>query len=364
MADPIHVADYTTITSLASATFSSFHMDVKQNAMSRFPYLDTIMGRPGRNGRSRLTTGMFGSSGMKSVAHKVDSGLIIYLPINYKEPSPGAYIQHLDQWTYTREDYNTLMQYPWRYHATEIVCSYQEKWENRTGQRGVKVLDIVNNRIKQKTTKALQDINEDLITATGGDNLPDGLAALFPSDPTVAGTTIGGIDVSVYTDLRPKYNADLPGAPAAGSAGDFPSQYRDAMINALNDCMQHQEVEGSYLWLVGQDIWESYFGIQHAKERAMRSIDSSNQTATGSEGYTELFFQGIPMIWDPAMPNGEIYLLNLGSLCLFTMQDAWGYMLPWRELENRAGRGTALIHGFQQGTNQPKSSGHFDGWTT
>jgi len=96
----------------------------------------------------------------------------------------------------------------------------------------------------------------------------------------------------------------------------------------------------------------------------MRSIQSSNPQATGSEGYTELFFQGVPMIWDPFMPSGTMYLLNLGSVCMYTMQDAWGITLPWRELENRAGRGTALIHGFQQGLKQPRSCGVIDGLTT
>jgi hypothetical protein len=358
-------ADPTVLDPVTTASIGSFSKRVFQNTLPKTPYLDSLLGRP--RGQELDSAVAAGSAVLADGSRTMEGSPAIYEQIWFKQPVGGKYIQHLDSWQYTRQRYNGWMQYPWRYYIWPIVYSMQEKLENKGGARGIKLIDLVESYVEQATLAALASIGKDLIQSTGAGADAQkilGLEGALPSDPTLAGSTVGGWDLSKYPDMRSKYNGDLPNTPAAGAAGDFGENYGSFFRRMYNEIYKGLFVSRTKLILVSQEIHEGLEGILQPRERVWRDIGGNSEKPMGQDGYRCLVYKDAEVVWDQHMLSGRAFFLGFPGIRLNIMSDLWNKVMDWRELQSQLGKGTVVAFALNHSVGQPRAQGRIDGLTT
>lgn len=358
-------SDPTILDPMVTAAIGTFSKRVFQNTLPKVPFFDTILGRPrGQELDEAITSPGIQGDGLRSMG----GSPAIYEQIFFKEPVGGKYVQHLDSWTYTRQRYNGYMQYPWRYYIWPIVYSLQEKLENRSGARGIKNVDLVESYVEQATLAALVALGKDIVQSTGTGSDAEkilGLEGAIPTNPSTAGSTVGGWDLSQYPDMRNKYNADLPGAPAAGAAGDFGENYGSYFRRMYNEIYKGLYVGRTQCILAAQDIHESLEGLLQPRDRVWREVTGEGKGAktVGQDGYTCLLYKNAEVIWDQHVTDGTAFFLSFPALRFNIMTDLWNRVMDWRELQTQLGSGTVVAFAGNMSVTQPRALGRIDGLT-
>ncbi|MEE9601000.1 MAG: hypothetical protein V3W22_04795 [Thermoplasmata archaeon] len=192
-----------------------------------------------------------------------------------------------------------------------------------------------------------------------------GLEGAIPTDPSLAGSTVGGWDLSQYPDMRNKYNADLPGAPAAGAAGDFGENYGSFFRRMYNEIYKGLYVGRTQCILAAQNIHESLEGLLQPRDRVWREVTGEGkETVTkGQDGYTCLIYKSAEVIWDQHVADGTVFFLSFPGLRFNIMTDLWNRVMDWRELQTQLGSGTVVAFAANMSVTQPRSLGRMDGLT-
>lgn len=201
--------------------------------------------------------------------------------------------------TVSLNDYEflTIAQYDWRYLVAPVVRFMTDDQQNRGRAQ---IINLMNAKL-ENTRNSLSDELESRLFAGDGssDNAIDGLQQLVPDDPTVAGSSIGGIDPSTYTWWR-NQQTDMTGS-------SFSTNGIANMRTLRNDCRNNLGMDEPNLIVSGQRPYEWY-------EDTVLDFYQTTNRKLADAGFENQSFKGLPMVWSPSCADTRMYFLNLNFI--------------------------------------------------
>lgn len=335
------------------------------NILDTRPLLNAFMGT---NDQRQLDTLTMDADAAFGAGHKmVAPSHRLYIPVIHQDAgSQPRAIQGLDEWTYQRGHHTGYSEYEWKYYIQPIISSEQDRIENSGGSRGIKISDLEEWDYKVAVEKLMDKIANDLVL---GDNTGNGnremlgLAGAIPSNPTVNPTLVGGWNLALKPDMQNQSNAILPGAPAAGAAGDFDSQWSDNFRRMYIRTRRGLYTGGSSVIATSERGFERYEGVLTPREHVERPIGTAPVAAKGTTGLYHLWYKDVPVIPDWNIADGTWYWLSFPGIKLCTMQGYWLQNRGWQDHIHQWGRVTIIVCGIQMVVAQPRGQGVNDGYT-
>lgn len=335
------------------------------NILNSRPLLDAFMGTRDQKQLDTLTmdaNAAFGAGHeMRPPSHR-----LYELVVHQDAGSQPRAIQGLDEWTYERGHHTGYSEYEWKYYIQPIISSEQDRLENQGGTRGITISNLEEWDYKVAIQKLLDKISTDLVL---GDNTGNGnremlgLAGAIPSNPTTNPTLVGGWNLALKPDMQNQYNAILPGAPVAGAAGDFDSQYQDFFRRMYIRTRRGLNTKGASVIATSERLFERYEGALLPRETVERPIGSAPVAAKGTTGLYHLWYKDTPILPDWNIADGTTYWLSFPGIKLCTMQGLWLENRGWQDHIHQWGRVTIVICGIQMVVSQPRGQGVIDGFT-
>lgn len=217
--------------------------------------------------------------------------------------------------TLSDKEFITTAQYNWRYLVDSIVRFGVDEQQNR-GRNAI--ISLMNAKI-DNSKDSLADELEIRLAGTAGTDEMNGLQDIVPDDPTVTGSTLGGIDPSVYTWWRNQFK-DMTGL-------SFTSVGLKWMSNMLNNCGQNLRQDFPDFILVDQTNWERY-------ELEVIEQKRITEKTLGDAGFKNIEYKGLPMVWSPQLTN-RMYFLNTRFLRLKYDPTMFFDMTRWKEIPDQ-----------------------------
>lgn len=254
------------------------------------------------------------------IMERTTGGTAWHVNVRYeKQDQNVAYFTRGSRFGRGEKESNTRLIYEPRYLGTSIVRYLDDDMKN-AGDR-TKIYDYVDE-IVMNTRMALEDrLAEDVIVASDDPNAINSLQDLFPTDPTTG--EIGGKSRVTNPWLR---NLTVDFSAAYGS---FDTDFTLALRNTVNNASKLR-VGGRMkpdLILTTQAIYEAAEELAEAD----RMFDTTGAPSVDLAGVDEIKWKGIPIIWDPNVPDGLAYVLNTSTLRFLYDPRMWFTMTEWKK---------------------------------
>ena len=209
-------------------------------------------------------------------------------------------------------------QFDWRYLIGYVVRFWQEDQQNRGRHQIV-------NLMNAKMQNAIADIRDTLETQTfstagATTNAIDGLQHLVADDPT-SSLTVGGIDQSTTPNAFWRNKATNMTGESFAAFG--PKRMR-TMLNNVSNTQGNARPD---IILTGQDPYEFYAD-------SMLGYYQFTDKSLVDAGFTNLAWEGIPIVWAPACGT-RMYFLNTRYIWMY-FDPAWRFQMgPWLPIANQ-----------------------------
>lgn len=221
----------------------------------------------------------------------------------------------------------TTLYYPVKNLGTSMVRYWLKEQQNRSD---AKIIDYVME-ITDNTKESFEDeLAEQFVNGSSDDLGITGITELISTTPTTG--SIGGVTRSSHTILQ-NYVYDFTGKTIEAN---LVSQVTKAINDTSKLRMGNRTID---MIFTTQAIVEA---LQELAED-LRVLHVTGSDTPISLGMSNVKIHGIPVIWDPLMPEGQMLLLNTSTLGVAYDPDFWFYMDPWRELERRKDRYSLII---------------------
>jgi hypothetical protein len=199
----------------------------------------------------------------------------------------------------------TTASFDWKQIITSIAISGMEELKNN-GEEAI--LNLFQARVKQSETSLQKLVNDQLLGVAAG-----GWTSIY--DIIDDAVTVGGLTVAA----QPLWKARVQNAIAATSGVAAGQQtfanLQKYLTNLYNTASDGNDVVTCLLGT--QAIFEMYeLGL--TPNMRFQAKDS-----TGSIGFTNLLFKGVPFYWDKAAQTGTVVGINADSLTLVGHKDRW-----------------------------------------
>jgi len=222
-------------------------------------------------------------------------GANIVIPIEYQELVSGGSFTGLGYLDTAVNDLATQASYAWREYYVTYGWSNRDKYINQGSK--TQIVSLVEAMTKNATKKMQKQLTTGIFqTSKAATTDIDGL----PVAITAAGSTAcGGLtssDIALWAPQRDTTTTKLSLAAM------------NAQERAASDGMDRTD-----LWLTTDAIYGFYYDIATPLERL-------GEKETASLGFTNLAFNGKPLMTDKAAPTGYLFGLNLDHIFLAVMQ--------------------------------------------
>lgn len=198
---------------------------------------------------------------------------------------------------------------------------------------------------------ALTDLISQQIFADGtGNSGKDllGLEAAVDDGTNVA--TYAGINRTTYTWWKAQYNGTVGALTLAKMRAEYTAAARGGMT------------EKPDFIVAGLDAWNHYASLVEANGTLQQPL-GKNAEAFANQGFAQLSFMGVPVVYDEYCPTDQMYMLNSETIQLWTKP---GMTFKPTEMVKPANQdakiGQILLYGELICT-QPRSNAHLDGIT-
>jgi len=219
--------------------------------------------------------------GRKKFYNSLDGGTSIMEPVAYAATSASGWYSGSESLDISANDQVTSAEHAWKQIYASVLINRLDELKNSGKSQ---VVDFVKSKIQL----AEKTIADNLGTAMFNDGT-DSKALVGLRSAVSSGRTYGGIDSSTYS----WWDAQVDASTTVLSLPALQALYGDCSID--ND--------KPTVGILTQDLYDDIWGLYQPAQRF-----TSEDTAKG--GFTNLLFNGIPMIVDSHCPAGYLYMLN------------------------------------------------------
>lgn len=233
----------------------------------------------------------------------------------------------------TSQGNNTMqVEYRWQNAYEPVQISRDDERENSGDMH--KILDIVGMRI-QLAEMAIKDrIGQALVTSIADANNLIDLSTLVNTG--TLGTIAGG------TDTFWQATSTTSGSFATQGLTDMQTLYYTISSSSSNDNPTHI--------ITTQTVFEKY-------EQTRLPLERLQNTSTGSAGFTNLTFKGIPIIWDQYVDSGVMYMCNTNYWNLIVDSETDFVTTPFINPSNQTVKVAFILWRGNQTTNNRRRFG-------
>ena len=256
-----------------------------------------------------------------------EGGRFLTEPLRFAKSDNLKFIGKGDTVALADKEFMTIAKYDWGYLADSIVRFGVDDQQNRGRNQIISLMTSKLENSQDSMTDKLEEVLMDTNTADAKQF--NGIMDIVPDDPTVTGSTLGGIDPSVDTWWRNQEN-DI--------AGDsFTALGIGHMTNMMNLCMKNLRMDAPNIIVCGLQPYE-FYDVEVTEQRRV-----VNRTL-GDAGFQNVEFRGVPLVWTPAQAtNDAMYFLNTRYLKFRYDPQMFFDMTEWKSIPNQVNDKAAQI---------------------
>lgn len=253
----------------------------------------------------------------KGGLERAEGGRFLTEPLHFAKSDNVKFVRKGSTTALTDKEFLTVAVYQWRYLADAIVRFGVDDQQNRGRNQ---IISLMRAKLENSKNSLIDKMETTLFGSVVSD--PDafqGLLDIVPDDPTITGSTLGGIDPSVDTWWRNQ--------ATNMNAESFTSLGRKRMTTMLNNCRNNLSSDSPDIIVCAQTPYEFY------EEETVEQRQVVNKTL-GDAGFQNIEFKGIPMIWSPAA-SARMYFLNTRYLKFRYDPQVFFDMTEWKAIPNQ-----------------------------
>jgi hypothetical protein len=229
-------------------------------------------------------------------------------------------------------------EYDWRNLNASIVFTMDDELSNSGKEQ---IIDLLEAKVKQAELTIADSLNESLFTGTGTEARKRivGLA-------TAVGTgTYAGIAGGTYTNWQSYVESTATALSIA--------QMRVAR-NTLNI-----GAGGSPVSIIPttQTLFEKYESLLTPSYQMDPTVQTKETKRIADAGFVTLHFAGVPVVFDPKCPTGNMFFLNTDNLKMYVHRDAYMVKTPKLSPVDQHVTVQHIVMRTILGTNRRKSLG-------
>lgn len=249
----------------------------------------------------------------------IQGGRFLTEPLRFAKSDNLKFVKKGSQMPLTDKEFLTVAIYQWRYLADSIVRFGIDDQQNRGKNQIISLMSAKLDNSKDSMTDKL----ETTLFGTAGADEMLGLLDIIPDDPTVTGSTLGGIDPSLAANTWWRSQTkDMTGL-------SFATNGRKEMTTMLNLCMKNLRQDRPDIIVSGQTPFEFYEDVLVGQKQIV------NKTM-GDAGFEHQVFKGIPMVWSPAQADDQaMYFINTKFLKFDFDPMMFFDMTEWKPIPNQ-----------------------------
>lgn len=305
-------------------------------ALTLTEYLDNLYTTTWQNMQAEVADNIFAATPLwfwlKDGGRLVpeNGGRFLTEPLEYDKNDTVTWIGKGGTVSLNDYEFLTVAKYDWKYLVASMVRFGQDDQQNRGKNM---IINFMNSKTENTKQALISELESALFAASGtgagpgGSNRFDGLQLQVPDDPTVTGSTLGGIDPSVYTWWQSK-TGDLTGK-------SFATYGVSTLRTLINDCSKNRSQDRPDIIVSGQAQYEFY-------EDGLLSYYRISDNKLGDAGFENLKFKGVPWIWSPSC-TGRIYALNTKFIKVKYDPMMFFTMTEWKPIPNQVNDRAAQI---------------------
>lgn len=343
---------------------------IAYNILNKSPWIWQLTGMPGDT-EAMFDMGDRGTGGFELT----DGGPALLRPMVFQQGNSVQPIKGYDEYTISGSDEFRHLQYAYRWAVLPVAISREEERANTGGRRGKAILKLLDRKVEVAERVFADWLNDRTINSdgTGTDGKePLGLRGHIPSNPSTAGTTIGGWDVAANASLRPHYNADITGV-VAGAAGVFATVGASRIREMYYIVYRALNAREPRLLLCSHAVYAAWEAQLEGREQVTYSPGALGRKVL-QDGIDKILYKQAMVMEDPAVPTGMnavannnlIYFLTLGgdSLRLQVDREEWMAMSEFTPHKGQRVRSAELSFAGNMTGGSPRLNGILDGFTT
>lgn len=215
----------------------------------------------------------------------IGGGVSIVEHLMHKKQTDGGFFLGKDPLNTTQGENTMLCEYRWQNAYEPIQITFDDEMDNNSDTE--KLLDLAGTRMQQAEMALKDRMGQALVTSVNGAN------NLIPLSTLVGTGTLG--TVAGGTDTFWQSTSTTSGAFATQGLTDMQTLYSTLSSSSMMDTPTHI--------LTTRTVFNKYESTRLPLERLMN-------TSTGSAGFTNLTFKGVPIIWDQYIDSGTMYMCN------------------------------------------------------
>ena len=250
---------------LLTTTIANYRRQLVDNAYNDIPSFRLL----NEAGRKRTLSG-----GVSIVEH-----------LMHKKQTDGGFFLGKDPLNTTQGENTMLCEYRWQNAYEPIQITFDDEMDNNGDE--AKLIDLVGVRMQQAELAIKDRLGQAFVTSVGGAN------NLVPLSTLVATGTLG--TVAGGTDTFWQSTVTTSGAFATQGLTDMQTLYSTLSSSSMMDTPTHI--------ITTRTVWNKFYATRLPLERLMN-------TSTGAAGFTNITFNGVPVIWDQYCDSGVLYMLN------------------------------------------------------
>lgn len=240
---------------------------------------------------------------------KANGGTVMYnggrqlvVPLMYGTNSTVQTFDGTDTLDTTYQEGIDVATYDWKFYNVAVAFTMVDKIKNKGKEQ---VLSLLKAKIKQAELALSEKINTDLISGSDAKGL---VGLLTMSDAT---STIGEISGTTYSWWRGNVDSDA----VTVSFSD--------MRAVKNSCMNGNGGSKVSLIVTTQAIYQKLFALLTATYQFNPTQAATKEGKRLAEASFEMLeFEGIPVVYDEAMPTGAMFFINKDNYKLGILEDA------------------------------------------
>lgn len=215
----------------------------------------------------------------------LSGGVSIVEHLLHKKQTDGGFFLGKDPLNTTQGENTILCEYRWQNAYEPIQLTFDDEMDNNGETE--KLIDLAGTRMQQAEMALKDRMGQALVTSVAGANNLIPLSTLVNTG--TLGTIAGG------TDTFWQATSTTSGAFATQGLTDMQTLYGVLSSSSMQDNPTHI--------LTTRTVFNKYEQTRLPLERLMN-------TSTGSAGFTNLTFKGVPIIWDQYVDSGVLYMCN------------------------------------------------------
>ena len=250
---------------LLSTTIANYRKVLVDNAYNDIAGFRILNG----DGRKRMLSG-----GVSIVEHLL-----------HKKQTDGGFFAGKDPLNTSQGENAMLCEYRWQNAYEPIQITFDDEMDNNGDTE--KLIDLAGTRMQQAEMAIKDKIGQATMTSVASAGNLINLSTLVATG--TLGTIAGG------TDTFWQATSTTSGAFATQGLTDMQTLYQGLSSSSTMDNPTHI--------LTTRTVFNKFYATRLPLERLMN-------TETGKAGFTNLTFNGVPIIWDQYIDSGTMYMCN------------------------------------------------------